>query len=170
MAGCVVDTLSTLKALTGTNKFNGLALVVFEKKAWYICDIASVEAADNDNIVMPDDGIGRWIKCNNESNILNSGISQSTTGSPTVVDFTNYEEVQLLFTQDTVINFPVTLRNGYAYLILNRNAGLHNVTSWDARIRFTGTSYNFSSGTNVAILTLVFFNNIVYVTKVVEYV
>lgn len=170
MAGCIVDTLTTLKALTGVNKFDGLALVVQAKKAWYMCDIASIEPSDDENVVTPDDGIGRWIKCNNESNVLNSGVSQTTDSASTTVDFTNTEEIHLLLNQSTSIQFPVTLRNGYGYLILNRAGGAWAITAWDTRVKFTGTSYNFTNGINVAVIDLIFMNNNIYMTKVSEYV
>lgn len=166
----VVDTLATLKAITGVNKFNGLALIVMAKKAWYVCDIASIESADDDDIILPDDGIGRWYKCNNDSNILNAANTQTTSTSTITVDFTNHEEIQLVFNQSAAVQFPVSLRNGYGYLILNRNGGNWNVISWDARTRFPSSSYNFSSSSiNTAILNLVFFNNVIYVTKITEY-
>lgn len=164
-----LDTLTTLKALTGTNKFNGLAFIIMSEKAWFVCDIGSTESADGVNIILPDDGIGRWYKCNNESNILNSSFDYTTTASPLTVDFTNYEQLQVIFTQNCTINFQTTLRNGYGYLVLNRNSGSWTITGWDARCRWSGASYNFTSGINRAILTLVFLNNLVYVTKISEY-
>jgi hypothetical protein len=163
-----VDTLTTLKGLSGTNRFNGLALIVLSKKAWYVYDIGATEAADNDNIILPDDSVGRWYKCNNEANILNTASTQNTAGSTTTLDFSNLENLQLVFTQNTTINFVSSLRNGHGNLILNRNNGSFNITSWDVRVRFAGSSYNFSTS-NIAILSLVFFNNVIYVTKISEY-
>jgi len=167
---CVIDTLNTLKALTNTNKFNGLALIVMAEKAWYVCDIAARDAADNKNIILPNDGIGRWFKCNNTSNVLNTTYTYTTTSSPLVVDFTNYEQINILFTQNCTINFQSLLRNGYGYLILNRINTTWLISGWDSRMRWSSTSYNFSNNINVAILHLVFFNNLIYVTKIAEYV
>lgn len=170
MSGCVLDTVNTLKSITGDAKFNGLAFIVLSKKAWYVCDLGAVDTADDNNVIMPDDGIGRWIKCNNDSNILNGAVTLTTVSNTTTIDFSNIEQLQLIFNQDTAITFPVNIRNGYGYLILNRNGGSWNITSWDNRVKFSSESYNFNNGINIAIMNLIFFNNVIYVSKTTEYV
>lgn len=168
MNSCVVASKTVLKAIVSPP--NNLVLLSEAEKAWYVYKAASTDSADDDAVLLPDNGIGRWFKCNNQATSINYLVNQPTASPTTVLDFANKETIQLVFSSDTAINFSPSLRTGSAYLILDRNNGTWNITGWDSRIVFTDTSYNFNTGINLAILRLLMFNNKIYVSSVREYV
>lgn len=169
LAKLAVDTVATLKNLTGSDKIHGLPLVVMSKLAWYVLDLASTEAADDDLIILPNDGVGRWFKLNNNTNVRNIANIITTSSSSTTLDFTNYDEISLVFTQNTGILFNASIRNGVFNLILNRNGGSWTISSWDARIRWASSAYSFGSGINMTVLSFVSMNDVIYNSSIREF-
>jgi hypothetical protein len=173
MSGLVFSTKAQIKAIDTTTIPNGLCLASQDVHSWYQYDVSSVEGADNDLILLPDSGTGRWYKMNSSTNLLNTvNISLTTTSSTTVADFTNYEQVRIQFTQNSIVNFQSTLRNGYCRLIVDRNGGAWNITSWDSRILWNKwmpvtTPYNWSTNT-IAILDFVVIGSVIYGTNISE--
>jgi hypothetical protein len=57
-----VLTISALKAIAAANRFDAQSIFVKSQGLHYYFDSASVAAGDDDNIVEPDAGTGRWVK------------------------------------------------------------------------------------------------------------
>ncbi|MBD2437372.1 hypothetical protein [Nostoc sp. FACHB-110] len=54
--------IDALKALTSSQRTDGYARLVKSNPAWYVFIAASTAVADDDLVLEPDDGIGRWLK------------------------------------------------------------------------------------------------------------
>lgn len=168
--GISIDTKTNLKNISGTDKFNGLALVLMENHAWYVFDEASTTAADDDNIILPNDSVGRWFKCNNTSNILNTVQVITVNTSTTTIDVSNADVFNIVFNQNTTLNFNSNpLRNGQITLYLDRNSGGYTISGWDSRIVWNGSPYSFGSGVNTVALSFIIIGNIVYFMGYKEY-
>jgi hypothetical protein len=167
--GVALDTVATLKALSGANLFNGLAHVVMEKSAWYVYKSAAVDADDGENFITPNTGAGRWVKCNGVGNRRNTVQAVSATEATTTLDFALTELILLELDVSTTINLSTTFRSGYALLAVSRVSDSQVITGYDARVEFSGTPFAFASGITTAIFTLYLVDNVAYVVDVKEY-
>lgn len=166
----LVDTLVTLKNISEADRFNGLALIVQAEYAWYLFDSGSSASADDDLVVQPTTGTGRWIKLNNSSNIFNNYTSVIASTSTTTLDNANFDSIEVVFNTNTTINFETELRNGTTTCILNRNGGAWSITGWDSRVEWGDYSvYNFGVGDTITIIEFVVFDDTLYVVNINEF-
>lgn len=166
----IVDSVATLKNISGSDRFNGLALIVFDKKAWYIYDSGSSLAADDNIVILPNDSVGRWVMLNQNANIFNNYNVQIATSSNTILDNTNFDLLELRLNQSTAINFATSLRNGMTTLVLTRSSNSYLITGWDNRIQWGSlVSYTFPNQVNKAIITFCVFSNLLYVSSINEF-
>jgi hypothetical protein len=169
---CVVASINALKAVSTVDLPLGFALIVVDQPAWYMYDPGSVETADNVNVVLPNSGTGRWLRCGNTANIANTASVVSTTSSSTVLNFATSDVLELILNQSTGVVLPANpLRNGKMTLIVTRlsPSSAYNITSWDSRFRFPSSPFSLGGSTSVALLTCVILNNTVYVKDALEY-
>ena len=168
--GVAVDTVATLKGLSGADLFNGLAHIVIEKSAWYLYKVGSTDTDDNENFITPNTGIGRWVKCNAVGNKRNSVSIQQATTATTVVDFSVTEVVVLELTVSTELQLPSTIRAGHALLKVSRDTDSEQITSYDAKFLFEGSNFSFSAGARDAIFNLLLVDNKAYIASVSEFI
>lgn len=166
MSGFLIPTLNTLKSLPISSLQQGLAFIVLEKYAWYIYDVNSIELIDNDNVVAADNGNGKWIKCNNNTNINNTIFGISTIGSPTILNLSLYDNYYVNLTQNTQLTFS-NISSGI-FKVLIKNNGF-NITSWDTRVRWSGSVFVPNLAKQLAILEFVIYNTDIYCTSISEY-
>lgn len=169
---CVVDSINVLKAVSTVDLPLGFALIVVDQPAWYMYDPSSLETGDNVNVVVPNSGTGRWLRCGNTSNIANTSTTVSTTSGSTILSFATSDVLELILNQSTGLVLPANpLRNGKVTLIVTRlsPSSAYNITSWDSRFRFAASPFSLGSSTTVALLTCVILNNTVYVKDALEY-
>ena len=65
-AGYAIDSVASLKYLTLVERYPGYDVgysrLVLEKNSWYTFKYAATDTADDDLVVTPLDGVGRWLK------------------------------------------------------------------------------------------------------------
>ncbi len=57
-----IDTIANLKAVSASYRADGLAMWVDELLAWFYFDSASSSTGDDENIITPSAGTGRWLR------------------------------------------------------------------------------------------------------------
>jgi hypothetical protein len=60
--GYYISDIASLRAIDASIRTDGYMRAVGEKKTWYMFFSAAIDAADNDNVVQPLIGTGRWFK------------------------------------------------------------------------------------------------------------
>lgn len=167
MHGVVIETKNELKALSG--KFNQLCLVCAEARAWYIYDAVSTATPDDDDVLIPNDNTGRWLKLNNYTNVFNDAVEYVTTGSTLQLDFTNTNSLIVTLEHSTNITFQTILRPGYFTCLLKRaNLSGFNVLSWDNRVIWLTSPYVLDSSDTV-ILRMYADDDVIYNMSILEY-
>jgi hypothetical protein len=82
MTELAYDNLAQLKAERADNAKT--LRWVEDKLSWYQSNPLSTAAADDDTVVMPDVGVGRWLKQNSRANVVQGLTSQILTSNTTV--------------------------------------------------------------------------------------
>lgn len=171
--------IASVKALASTVRFNGLPVVVLDTPAndtaWFVFKAGSSETADDENILAPDVGTGRWIKMNNTSDSSSLIVTETNISGIYEIDVTNTQALRLVFTANSTLDFVTLQRNGKFVLFLDRN-GTNSTVSWnDTRLDWSAnknTVFSFNTTDSFAILE--FFaeitnKNKIYLTSVTRY-
>jgi len=165
-----------INALKNINAFRNLALIVASTpsgdRAWYLFDDTATDVADNENIVAPTIGGGRWFKMNNTTNNYNLIATEVNIAGTYSININNIEIIRLIFSNTTQLSFSTTIRNGKFAVFLDRNSTTSNITWNDSRIVWTanrGQPFDFLATNNSAYLEFFSINNVIYCTNVIRY-
>lgn len=76
LVGYTVPDITALRAIGSDTRTDGYSKLVISKRAWYIFNSTATDTADNNNIVSPSSGSGRWFKTS--ALVLSAEISDLT--------------------------------------------------------------------------------------------
>lgn len=165
MHGLVIEDLVTLKNITAINRFNGLTLVLFSLKGWYTYDESSIETPDDFYIIQPTDGIGRWYRDSNDTNIYNNFNNIVGSGA-LVIDVDLSDNHFISINGNATLSFTGT-RNTRLGISITRSSTF-NITSWSG-VTWPSSAFSFTSGKNRVILDMIKIGSSIYNVGFNEY-
>jgi hypothetical protein len=100
---------------------------VESKATWYQLNVASSDTADDDNIVLPNSSVGRWVK--QEAKLTNNGLYYSeVTGTQTLTASVGTQYGCKSSTGAIIFDLPASPTVGGVIKIMHYSSGLSNVT------------------------------------------
>ncbi len=166
MQGFLINTVNDLKVIQSSFLTQGLALIVLEKYAWYVYDINATELVNNDTVISANNGSGKWIKCNNTTNLNNSINAVTISTSNTIINQSLYDSYYLDLQANTSITFS-NLISGLSKLIIKYNS--FTISNWDSRVKWQSSVFIPSVTKELAILEFITYNADIYCTNISEY-
>lgn len=175
LASMAFATKNDVKNIPPSVRFDRLPVIAVDENSWYLFNANATDVADNELILEPSVGTGRWFKMNNSTDTSSLLTREDNVTSTYIINVTNTQALRLVLSGNTTLSFITQQRDGAFTIFLDRNSTGFNVTWNDTRLNWSAnrnTPFTFNSGDNFAILKFFAVTtgvNKIYLTEVYRY-